>query len=116
MSQGQFYAILSHAKSRDKVLSLNFELEDIKVNESALDEILQMRSESLFSWQHPLIELNGIFMCLFNIRSWNVHLKHFFSDKIYSIYSSLFCFTGTNINDSPAKRIDEILDDRKDIH
>ena len=75
-----------------------------------------MRNESLFSWQHPLIELNGISMCLFNIRSWNVHLEHFLSDKIYSTYFSLFCFTETNINDSPAKHVDEILDDRKDIH
>ena len=55
-------------------------------------------------------------MCLFNIRSWNVHLEHFLSDKIYSTYSSLFSFAETNINDSPAKHIDELLDDWKDIH
>ena len=54
-------------------------------------------------------------MCLFNIRSWNGHLEHFLSDKIYSPYSSLFCFTETNINSSPAKHIDEVLDDWKDI-
>ena len=95
---------------------LNFEHEDIKVNESALDEMVRMRNESLFSWQHPIIELNGIYMCLFNIRSWSVHLEHFMSDKIYSTYSSLFSLTETNINDSPAKYIDEILDDWKDIH
>ena len=82
ISQGQFYTLLSRAKSRDKVLLLNFEPENIKVNESALDEMVRMRNESLFSWQHPLIELNGISMCLFNIRSWNVHLEHFLSDKI----------------------------------
>ena len=50
------------------------------------------------------------------IRPWNVHLEHFLSDKIYLTYSSLFCFTETNINDSPAKHIDEILDDWIDIH
>ena len=69
ISHGKFYTLLSHAKSRDKTLLLNFEPEDIKVNESALDEMVQMRSESLFSCQHPLIELNGISMRLFNIRS-----------------------------------------------
>ena len=116
ISQGQFYTLLSRAKSRYKVLLLNFELEDIKVNELALDEMVRMRNESLFSWQHPLIELNGTSMCLFNIRSWNVHLEHFLSDKIYSTYSSLFCFTETSINDSPTKHIDEILDNWKDIH
>ena len=60
ISQGQFYTLLSHPKSRDKVLLLNFEHEDIKLNESALDEMVRMRNESLFSWQHPMIELNGI--------------------------------------------------------
>ena len=93
ISQGQFYTLLSRAKSRNEVLLLNFEPEEIKVNESALDELVRMRNESLFSWQHPLIELTR-----------------------YSNYSSLFCFTETNINDSPAKHIDEILDDWKDIH
>ena len=58
ISQGQFYTLLFRTKSRDKVLLLNFEPEDIKVNESALDEMVRMRNESLFSWQHPLIELN----------------------------------------------------------
>ena len=50
------------------------------------------------------------------LRSWNFHLEHFLSDKIYSTYSSLFRFTETNINDSPAKHSDEILDYWKDIH
>ena len=75
-----------------------------------------MRIESLFSWQCSFIELNGISMCLFNIRSWNGYLEHFLSDKIYSTYSSQFCFKETNVNDSPTKHIDEILDNWKDIH
>ena len=112
----QFCTLLSCAKIRNKVLLLNFEPKDIKVNEPALEEMVRTRNESLFSWQHPLIELNGISTCLFNIRSWNIHLEHFLSDKIYSTYSSLFCFTETNINDSLAKHIDDILDDWKDIH
>ena len=53
---------------------------------------------------------------MFNTRSWNGHLEHFLSDKIYSIYSSLFSFTESNINDSHAEHIDDILDDWKDIH
>ena len=32
ISQGQFYTLLSHAKSHDKVLLLNFEHENVKVN------------------------------------------------------------------------------------
>ena len=67
-----------------------------------------MRNELLFSLQEtPFKIINGISMCLFIIRSWNSHLEHFSSDKIYSTYSSLFCFTKTNIDDSPVKPIDE---------
>ena len=65
-----------------KVLFLNFEPESIKADESALKEMVQMRKESIFSWQHALIELNSSNLCLFSIRSWNGHLEHFFSDKI----------------------------------
>ena len=50
ISQGQFYILLSRTKSHDKVLLLNFEPEDMKVNESALEEMARMRNESLFSW------------------------------------------------------------------
>ena len=116
ISQGQFYTFLSCAKSRDKVLLLNFDPEQIKVNESALEEMVRMRQESVFSWQHPLKSFNGTSMCLLNIRAWNTHLKHFLMDNIYQSYSNLFCFTETNINGSPVKHIDEILDDWKDIH
>ena len=48
ISHGQFCTLLSRAKSRDRVLLLNFEPEDIKVNESALEEMVRMRDESLF--------------------------------------------------------------------
>ena len=102
---------ISYAKSRD-----NFEPEDIKVNESVLEEMVQVREESLFSWQHPLIQLNDILMYLFSIRSWNGDLEHFCSDKIYSTYSSMFCFTETNTSHSPEKHIDEILYDWKAIN
>ena len=94
---------------------LNFEPEDIKVNESALEEMVRTRKESLFSWQQPLVELNSISICLINIRSWNGHLEYFLSDSIYSAYTSQFCFTETNISHSPGKQIIEILDDCKDI-
>ena len=46
----------------------------------------------------------------------NGDLEHFLSDKIYSTYYGLFCFTETNLNGVPAKYIDEVLDDWRDIH
>ena len=55
-------------------------------------------------------------MCPFNIKSSDGHLELFLSDSIYLSCSSLFSFTETSINDNPAKNIDEIRDDWKDIH
>ena len=46
----------------------------------------------------------------------NAYIGHFLSGSIYQSCSRLFCFTGTNINGSPVKHIDEVLDDLKDIH
>ena len=40
ISQAQFYTLLSHVKSCAKVLLLNFEPKGIKVNESALEEMI----------------------------------------------------------------------------
>ena len=116
ISQGQFYTLLSRAKSSDKVLLLNFEPEHIKVNEPALEEMEQMREESLFSWQHPLTKMSGSKMCLFNLRSWNAHIEHFLSDGVYTSYCSLLCFTETHIPDAPEKDIDELKDGWKSIH
>ena len=106
ISQGQFYTLLSRAKSRDKVLLLNFDPEQIKVNESALEGMVRMRQESVFSWGLPLKSFNGTSVCLLNIRSWNAHLEHFLSENICQNYPSLFCFTETNIDDSPVEHID----------
>ena len=46
----RFCTLLSHTKSHDKVLLLNFDPEHIKVNESALKEMVRMRQKSVFSW------------------------------------------------------------------
>ena len=59
ISQGQLYTLLSRVTCRDKVLLLNFDPELIKVNESALAEMVRMRQESVFSWQHHLKSFNG---------------------------------------------------------
>ena len=44
ISEGRFYTLFSCAKSCDQVLLLNFEPDDINVNESALDEMVRMRN------------------------------------------------------------------------
>ena len=115
--QGQFYTMLSRGKSRNKIKLLNFEPEYIKVNEAALHEMERMREESVFSWKHPLMEMSGTKMCLFNIRSWNAHIEHFLTDKSYSKFCNLLCFTETHINNSAClNHIDKYIDGWSDIH
>ena len=75
ISQGQFYTLISHVESCDKVLLLNFDPEKIKVNKSALEEMVRMRQESVFSWQHPLKSFNGTT----KRRACNAHLTQFLS-------------------------------------
>ena len=78
--------------------------------------MIWVRKKWLFSRQCPLIELNNINMYLFDTSLWNGNLEYFLSVEIYSTYPSLFCFTETSINDSPAKHINEILHHWKYIH
>ena len=114
--QGQLYTLLSRAKSRDKLQLLKFEPGHIKVNVPALEEMDRMREESVFSWQHPLMEMNGSKMCLFNIVSWNAHIEHFLTDKVYSKCCSLFCLTETHVNDGCLNHMEKYEEDWTDIH
>ena len=116
VNQGLVYTMLSRAKSRDKIQVLNFEPELIRVNENALVEMNRMRDESTFSWKHPLMEMTGSKMCLFNIRSWHAHIEHFLSDKVYTKCGNVFCFTETHVNDRPLNHIDKYEVGWNDIH
>ena len=54
INQGAMYTICSCAKSRDKLKLVNFELGHSKGNTAVLQEILRIRQEALFSWNHSL--------------------------------------------------------------
>lgn len=53
INRGAFYTMHLHAKSRDKLKLAYFVSIRFKVNTAALQEILRMREEALFSWHHP---------------------------------------------------------------
>ena len=59
-----------------------------------------MREGSVFLWQHLLKSFNGTIMHLLNIRTWNVHLELFLSDKIHQ---------SCKINGTLVKHIEEVL-------
>ena len=78
---------------------LNFKEDHIKVNKSALAEMNRLRQDCVFKWNHPLTEINGRKLCLLNIVSWDRHIQHFLSDKVYASNANIFCFTETHVND-----------------
>ena len=121
---GQLYTLLSRAKSRDKIKLLNFDENHVKMNrfcnEKARQEMERMRSERVFTWNHPLMEMSGNKICLFNIRSWRKHIGHFLSDKVYTNHSSLICLTETHVYDTadaqPFHHIEHYAEGWTDIH
>ena len=117
VAPGLFYTLLSRAQSRDKVQLLNFTPDMIKVNEAAIIEMERMRSNCVFSWNHPLQNIIGkCFITLLNIVSWNAHIEHFLSDKMYANHSALFCFTETNIAGRSFQNIETYEEGWADIH
>ena len=76
----------------------------------------RMRNESIFPWEHPLMKMTGSKMCLFNIRSWNMHIEHFLTDKVYTRFCNLFCFTETHVNHRPFSNIETYMEGWVDIH
>ena len=69
------------------------------MNSDAVVEMERMREECVLHCTHPLVQMyNSISICLFNIRSWNLHLKHFLAGTFHTNNSSVFCFTETGIN------------------
>ena len=104
--QELLYTSSSHAKKYEKLHLMGFEPELIKINSKALEEIHRMKKESLSSWHCSLKIMNGRNFCMGKIRSWNAHIAHFLSEKIYSEECSLICFTETTvIGASPRERI-----------
>ena len=103
---GMLYTLLSRATSHSRIQLLNFNEErHIVVNDKAKKAMEDMRNNNLLSYVHPLKEMHGKNICLFNIRSWNLPIDHFLSDKVYPSKSCLFCFTETR--HAPVKRIED---------
>ena len=99
VTDGKLYTMLSQARIRDRLKVLNFFENRIKVNSDAVLEMERMREKCVLDCTHPLVQMhNSINICLFSIRSWNLHLKNFLADKFHASNSSVFCFTEAGIN------------------
>ena len=75
-----------------------------------------LRKDSPFVFKHPLQKLTGNKVCLNNIRGWQAHIAHFLSNRTYTDFSSVLCFTETVIRGSPLSDISDHLTGWKSIH
>ena len=71
------------------------------VNKEAMKEV-ELMGKSVLQCQHPLAKVSQPIICLY-MRSWKKHIQHFVNDEVYSLYSSVFCFTENHL-----KKRDEI--------
>ena len=102
---GLFYTMVGRGKSRKKIKLLNFKESCIVVNKEALNEMERMRRECVLSCAHPLQKLGKPSIILYNIVSWNKHIKHFLSDESFALHSNVFCFTETNVSSTGFQKI-----------
>ena len=97
VTQGMAYTMLSRGKNRKNIKLNNFAEECITVNKLAVIEMDRLRNESVLNYPHPLKKMTSATISYVNIVSWTTHIEHFLSDTAHSQFSSLFCFTETNI-------------------
>ena len=119
VSDGTLYTMLSRAKGLNRRKVLNFFENQIEVNNDTVVEMERKREKCVLDCNNPLVEMrNSMNIFLFNLRSWNLYLKHFFADQFYASSSSDFCFTETVITSQNHSYTDisEYLPIWKNIH
>ena len=116
VTDGQFYTMLSRGKLRKNIKLNNFDENCIVVNKSAVIEMERLRNNSVLDYPHPLKKMKTATISYLNIVKWTLHISHFLSDTAHSVYSSLMCFTETNVATSDFNRIKAYLPEWDDIH
>jgi hypothetical protein len=116
ITEGMFYTMLSRGKESEHIKLDNFDEECIKVNKKAVIEMERLRQESVLDCPHPLKKMNTPSVSYVNIVKWTKHIEHFLTDTAHSEYSSLLCFTETNIVNEQYQRIRSYLPEWDDVH
>ena len=116
VTEGMFYTMISRGKEHSKIKLVNFEENCIRVNKAAVAEMERLRKESILYCPHPLKKMKNCFISYLNIVKWTKHIGHFLSDKAHSEFSSVFCFTETNITNEQYESIQHRLPQWDDIH
>ena len=108
--------MLSRGKLRKNIKLNNFDEDCIVVNKSAVIEMERLRNNNVLDYPHPLKKMKTATISYLNIVKWALHISHFLSDNAHSIYSSILCFTETNVAGSSFNRIKAYLPEWDDIH
>ena len=116
VTEGMFYTMLSRGKVRQHIQLKNFDEKCIVVNKGAVKEMERMRKDSVLCNPHPLKQMKSATVSYLNIVKWTKHIIHFLSDSAHSQYSSIFCFTETNVSGERYDRITKYLPEWDDIH
>ena len=116
VTEGMFYTMLSRGKNRKNIKLDNFDEKCIVVNTSAVTEMERLRNSCVLDYPHPLKKMKTPTISYLNIVSWTLHIPHFLSDTAHSEYSSLMCFTETNVATSNFNRIKYYLPGWDDEH
>ena len=80
---GQFFTLLSRARSGNAVRILNFDETNTVFSDLIKAKMERLRRDSVFTWRHPILQNERMKMCLLNIVSWNLHIHHLLPDKYY---------------------------------
>ena len=97
VTDGMFYTMLSRGKLHKNIKLNNFDEDCIVVNKSAVIEMERLRNNNVLDYPHPLKKMKTATISYLNIVKWTLHISHFLSDNAHSIYSSILCFTETNV-------------------
>ena len=108
--------MLSRGKDRKNIKLSNFAEECITANKQAVIEMERLRNESVLDYPHPLKKMTSTTISYVNIVKWTTHIEHFLSDTAHFQFSSLFCFTETNITNEQFDGIKSYLPEWDDIH
>ena len=66
---GQFYTLLSRARSSESVRIFNFDDANIVVSELVKAEMERLRRDRVFTWKQPITQNESMKVCLLNIVS-----------------------------------------------
>ena len=111
-----FYTMLSCGRDRKNIKLNNFDEDCIVANKSAVTEMGWLRNTSVLDYPHPLKKMKTATISYLNIVKWTLHITHFLSDSAHSVYSTLLCFTETNVAGSNFCRIKVYLPEWDGIH